>query len=951
MRIISRFCSLLLLASSALAQTASLRGVVRDETGAVVPGAKVTLSNPGGARSTTSDEQGVYSFTGLPTGEYKLIAAAPQLDMLVPVIITLAPGSQTLDLLVNVVSTTQKVTIQEAAPTISTDPSSNAGALVLRGTDLQALSDDPDDLASDLQALAGPSAGPNGGSVFVDGFSGGELPPKDSIREVRINQNPFSPEYDKLGFGRIEIFTKPGADHLRGTLDYNYATDAWNSRNPYSAEKAKLLLNELEGNIAGPINQRASFTFDGQRNTVDNGAITNGLTLDQKTFAIEPYFNSYTVPQRFTRGSPRVDYRLDDNNTLILRYSITDSDINGAGIGGFNSASLGYDYRYLNQTVQATDTAVLGSAVSDTRFQYYRSAVQRIADSSDPQIQVIGALNKGGSQVGQSSDTQNSFELQNFTALTHGAHLWKWGVRLRGYTEDSVAPNNFNGTFTFNSIQTYQLTLQLQQLGHSPAQIRAAGGGAAQFNLNAGTKELALHQEDIGAYVGDDWRVRPNLTLSAGLRWETQTNIHDWTDFAPRLAIAWAPTASARRSRPGTVFRAGFGTFYDRFPLANVLTARRYNGSLQQQYVVINPDFFPSIPPSADLQASPQVIQELSGTLRAPYIIQSSATVERQLPANTTVAVTYSNSHGLHMLRSEDVNAPLPGTYIHGVPGSGTFPLGKPSPVFVMQSSGLYNQNQLIVNVNSRVNPALSLFGFYVLNHARSNTDGLGTYPANPYDFTGEYGPAATDTRHRATIGGSVNTRWNIRLSPFVTLQSGVPFDITAGSDLYGTTLFNGRPGFASPGVGIDTAYGWLDPNPTPDERLVPRNYGRGPAQVAVNLRLSKTFGFGAERGESAKRTNSSGQLPAGSAANPNLASGRGLGSIIAAPTTSHRYNVSISMAARNVLNHTNPGPIIGAITSPLFGQANQIAGSLNGEGFSENADNRRLELQMRFTF
>ncbi len=955
MRILRNLYLFAALAMAARAQTASLRGQVTDETGAVVPGATVTLTGPDSrVQATTSGNQGSYLFTGIAPGDYRVNASAPQLAMPRPAAVTLQSGIQTLNLIVNVVSTTQKVTIQESAgPAVSTDPSSNAGALVLRGTDLQALSDDPDDLASDLQALAGPSAGPNGGAVFVDGFSGGELPAKDSIREVRINQNPFSPEYDTLGLGRIEVFTKPGADRYRGTLDYNVATDAWNSRNPYSAEKAKLLLNELEGNVAGPINQRASFTFDGQRNTVDNGAIINALALDPRTLAIQPYFSSYTVPQRFLRGSPRVDYRLNDNNTLILRYSITDSDINGAGIGGFDLASRGYDFGYRNQTVQATETAVLGSAVNDTRFQYFRSALHRNALSSDPEVQVMGAFNEGGSQVGQSFDTQNSFELQNSTAWTHGAHLWKWGVRLRGYTEDNVFPNNFNGTFIFNSIQTYQQTLALQQAGYTPAQIRAAGGGAAQFSIGAGAQALAVHQEDLGAYIGDDWRIRPNLTLSAGLRWETQTNIHDWSDFAPRLAVSWAPAASGKNPSPKTVFRAGFGTFYDRFPLADVLNARRYNGVLQQQFVVTNPDFFPAIPPLTDFQASPQVLQGLSGTLRAPYILQSSATVERQLPANTTLAVTYSNSHGLHMLRSGDINAPLPGTYIRGVQGGGVFPLGESNPVFLMESAGLYNQNQLIVNVNSRVNEAFSLFGFYVFNHAMSNTDGLNTFPANPYNFAGEYGPAATDVRHRATVGGSINTRWNIRLSPFVTIQSGPPFDITAGSDLYGTTLFNGRPGFANdpsrPGL-IQTSYGLLDPNPTPEERLVPRNYGRGPGLIAVNLRLSKTFGFGGERGASAKRSNG-GQLPSGSASNPNLASGRGLGSVIAAPSTSHRYNVSISLAARNVLNHTNPGPIIGDITSPLFGQANQTAGNVNGEGFSENSDNRRLELQMRFTF
>src|SRR6201999_84566 len=157
-----------------------------------------------------------------------------------------------------------------AGPAVSVDPSQNAGALVLRGTDLQALSDDPDDLQADLQALAGPSAGPSGGQIYIDGFTGGTLPSKDSIREIRINQNPFSPEYDKLGYGRIEIFTKPGSDHLHGTIGYNLGTRIWNGRNPYAAEKAPFLLQEFENSVSGPLNKHTSFTLDLERHMVDN---------------------------------------------------------------------------------------------------------------------------------------------------------------------------------------------------------------------------------------------------------------------------------------------------------------------------------------------------------------------------------------------------------------------------------------------------------------------------------------------------------------------------------------------------------------------------------------------------------------------------------------------------------------------------------------------------------
>ncbi len=264
-----------------------------------------------------------------------------------------------------------------------------------------------------------------------------------------------------------------------------------------------------------------------------------------------------------------------------------------------------------------------------------------------------------------------------------------------------------------------------------------------------------------------------------------------------------------------------------------------------------------------------------------------------------------------------------------------------------MESSGLYNQNQVISNVNSKLNSGLSLFGFYVFNRAFSNTDGIGTFPSNPYTSAGEYGPAATDVHHRVTLGGSINLKWAVRISPFVVMQTGAPFDITAGNDLYGTTLFNARPGIATdpnkPGV-VQTSYGLLDPNPAPGERIVPRNFGRGPGQYNLNLRIAKVIGFGRER-------SSGGGRPGETTTPMQAATGRGLGGLIGTPTTSHRFNVSIGLSIRNLLNHTNPGPIIGNITSPYFGSANQIAGGQNGEGFYETANNRRLESQIKFTF
>ena len=229
----------LLIGLPLFAQTSGLHGKVTDASGALVPGASVTVTGQVGfIRTALAGNDGGYAFADLPPGSYTVQASAPQLVM-AAVKVSLKGGQQQLNLQLRVASAKQELTVQEnGGPTVSTEATSNASALVLTGSDLDALSDNPDDLAADLQALAGPSAGPNGGSIFIDGFSGGQLPPKDAIREIRINQNPFSAEYDKLGFGRIEIFTKPGSDKFRGLFQYNFANDFWNSRNPYGAQGA-----------------------------------------------------------------------------------------------------------------------------------------------------------------------------------------------------------------------------------------------------------------------------------------------------------------------------------------------------------------------------------------------------------------------------------------------------------------------------------------------------------------------------------------------------------------------------------------------------------------------------------------------------------------------------------------------------------------------------------------
>jgi Carboxypeptidase regulatory-like domain len=1003
-----------------------VHGVVTDESGALVPGAKVTVSNAAGPVKTgTAGNDGSYSINGIPSGQYSVVATSPGLQQAQPFAVDLsASPNATANIQLQVAAEKQEVTVQEnAGPQVSVDPSQNAGALVLRGTDLQALSDDPDDLQADLQALAGPSAGPSGGQIYIDGFTGGTLPSKDSIREIRINQNPFSPEYDKLGYGRIEILTKPGTDKLHGNINADFGDAIWDARNPYAAAKAPFSQRNFGGSLSGALGKKASFFLDVQDRDIDNGNIINGFTVNPSSFLVSPYNSVFVAPQNRFRISPRIDYQLSKNNTLTMRYGYTRNDLDNQGVGNLSLLTTGYHALNTDHTVQLIETAVLSTKViNETHFQLYHTNSVEMETSELPGITVAGAFNGGGAQIGKYSDTENHYELQNYTTISGGAHTWKFGVRVRAVTVNNFSPTNFGGNYNFyggygleptdgvysatpavtgcdatnpnpacgtlQSIQVYQLTLFLQSLHYTPGQIQQLGGGPSQFNVNTGSPLVNVNTADVGAFLGDDWRVKPNLTLSLGLRFETQTQIHDWHDWAPRVGFAWAPGQSKNNPRPATVFRGGFGIFYDRVSQTVLETADRYNGILQQQYVITqsatNPIPFdpttPGIPAGLLLPPqSAQTIELLDSQLHAPYILQEAMTVERQLPKNTTISESYVNSHGLHELRSADINAPLLGTYTG--PGTGVYPLyGQylTDPVLLMQSSGLFNQWQLITNVRSQLNKRVSLNGFYMYGRAYSNTDGVGTLPANPYSMDGEYGPSALDQRNRVFVGGTITGPWNLLLAPFFNANSGAPFNITTGTDPYGDTLFNERPGIVSgctladttcastPGA-VRTAYGWLNPNPTPGETILPRNFGRSPGSISLNFRIAKTFGFGGSRESANRPRNNGGDFGGGGGGGgggrggPGGGPGGGFGGgpgggpggffrgLGGGTNTGQRYNLTFSVQARNLLNHVNPGPINGIVTSPLFDESNNLSGGVGA--FAQSGLNRRIDLQARFTF
>src|SRR5437660_7167137 len=235
--------------SSAQAPAGTLRGQCTDPSGAVIGSAKVTASAQSGARRVVNtDAAGNFEIADLPAGRYSVTVAARGFTTLVKDVQVTSGQTEQFNIPLEIEVEKEKIEVQgEEGAQVQVNPANNASGIVISGKDLEALPDDPDELEQDLQALAGPSAGPNGGQIYIDGFPGGQLPPKSSIREIRINQNPFSAEYDKVGYGRIEIFTKPGTDKFHGQFSVVGNSSALNSRNPYPPRVAAVLLGHLHG--------------------------------------------------------------------------------------------------------------------------------------------------------------------------------------------------------------------------------------------------------------------------------------------------------------------------------------------------------------------------------------------------------------------------------------------------------------------------------------------------------------------------------------------------------------------------------------------------------------------------------------------------------------------------------------------------------------------------------
>jgi hypothetical protein len=994
----------------------TLHGHITDPTGALIPGASVTVSTASDGKmkgSATADSGGSYSVRGLPAGNYVIQANFQGFAPFVSTPIQLTNGqSKNIDIKMAVeTADVQVVVTDEGAPTVSTDAGSNASALVLKGDDLNALSDDPDELSSELTALAGPAAGPNGGQIYIDGFTGGQLPPKSAIREIRINQNPFSAEYDRLGYGRIEILTKPGTDTLHGRGFVQGNDDSFNTGNPFTKVLPSYHSVLYNGTVSGAMSKWSSWFFSVEQRNNQNASIYTATTavLGSGGYVPQSVSGGIFSPATHTEVSPRIDLQLGAKNTLTLRYQFfrnnLDSVLNGSGT---SLPTLAYNSDTIEHTIQMSDSQIINDhIVNETRFQYLRDLSTITPASTTPQISVPSYFSGGGNGNNQNEhDHTDHLELQNITTMTLGPQAIKFGTRLRDNLDTNTTTDFFNGSFSFPSFNAYLDTLNGLAAGQTVAEIAAACP-----TLNACTpNKLTYYQGaynaqgnvfDAALFFQDDWKVNKNLTLSGGVRWESQNHISDHSDWAPRAAFAYALDGHKKGTITKTVLRGGYGFFYDRLTIGTLMSAERYDGKpgSQQQIVINQPTCFDSdslaaalAQPGSNCAATTgeQQINVISPRYQSPVHEQLGVSLERQATKTATVTLTYLHTLGVHQVATINSNAYLPETgsfppFYNSTTGPtpGVRPNPNFGPIDETFPEAIYKQNQLIVNVNARISPRLSLSGFYTAQWANSDT---GT-ASNSYYIMQDYGRATFVSRNQALLFANYSGPWGLSFNPFLSVQSGRPYDIATANDMTGDNFIGqDRPTYATtasdPNYVVPTSFGNLNTMPVAGETVIPANLGNGPAAVAVNLRLSRAWGIGPEvESSGGPRRGGGGQGggpgggfggigggPGGGGGGGGRGGGGGGfggggfggggGGRGGMSNTGRKYSLTFSAQALNLFNNIDYGTPSGILTPAknsageiepggLFGQSTSLAGGV----FSSGSAARRIFVMVAFQF
>ncbi len=862
-------------------KTAVASGQVLDASGAAVVGATVTIS--GRAEALHTDGQGRFSTACLPFGSYMADVDAASFEAAVSPL-RVGPGARPFMVHLQPQTVQAEVTAVAEGGVSSEDV---AGSRTLETNEIAQLADDPDEFSRQLQVLAAAAGGaPGQAIVTVDGFqNGGQIPPKSAIAFIRINPDLFSAEYARPPYqgGRVEIYTKPGQSNLHGALFTTQSGQYVNARDPFSPSRAAIGKQRYGAELSGPIvKNRSDFALALEHRQISQFAVVDAVTLDT---AGNPQNISANVaaPQSLWEGSARFGLMLNAKNNLTASYTANVSELANQGVGGTVLAEAGYNSVQSEQVLHASNLATVSAhLVHETRIGYTWRYRTDTPNSLAPSLQVAGAFTGGGASTGYMRSHERDLELDDDILYSHGKHSLKAGVELVDASIHDALPSDFNGTYVFgggvapsaNGAATSAVLTGLQQ--YQLALRNQPGGTPTQFQVATGTAAVSINQLQAVLYAQDQWKLRPRLQLSLGLRWAMQNAPNTIGNVGPRLGVAWSPDRKQK-----TVFHARTGLFYGTVDAQTTLTDLQLNGTVQRQLQINNPAYNASFLQGAALPAGTSTIT----TLRAPLpalsqtpSLQSHLGVEHDFPKHWHAQVNLYLVHGWDLLRSRDINSPL------GTSPSDPRPLEPNTNLYQFQQTGRIGGNVLFAGVDQHSLKHLQIFAGYIRMDLRGDADSATEFPQSSYSDAGEIARPTWEATHHLIAFANYSLPRATSLSMQFDAASGVPYNVTTGFDNNGDGVFNDRPVFsnASCAIAYCTQFGALTPTGT--GTTLGRNAGTLPWNVHLDANLSHGFTLPHKPGKE--------------------------------PQT-----LAANIRSTNLLNHTNVTAVGGVLGSPFFGQ------------------------------
>ena len=923
--------------SAQVTSSTQVKGRVMDSTGSILLGVQIKVY-----RGDKVVKEGTTAATGdfeipLEAGEYKLELTAPDFEKYTEVV-NVTPGMGPLSITMLLAQITQNVEVNTDRNEISIDPDSSLNTTVLDKEFIETLPDDEDELATYLQQIAGSRGGTGGGGNFViDGFGGGRVPPKDQIQEIRINNNPFSSEFSGVGYGRVEIITKPGTGDYRGNLNFEFRDESLNARNPFSPTRPPSQMRNFNSNFSGPI-IRNKLTLNLNARHLDN---ENSDTIRAILPGGEQLSQAVVIPNQNRRLEGRSQLALTANNTMYMNFNLLKTDATNQGVGNFNLESRASERHNRSTDLQFREVAILTkSTVHEVRFAYSHDRAQTTPKTTAIAINVLDSFFGGGSQ-NRSWNNNRDTEFGNLLMYSGKKWTLKTGFQSMYRIRHSLSENNFVGTFTFSSLNC-RIPNPVDPKD-DPCAGAYSAGRPTTFSRTQGDPRLDVNQFEYGTFFQSDWKMTQKFNLSLGARYEGQTNISDHNNIDPRMGFAYQLAKTA-------ALRGGAGVFHQRFDENTVEQLLRLDGTRQEQIVIRYPTFCLDLTclnfSGMGTSNTPPSLRVRAPELVTPYNINTSLSLEKSLPKGLGLTFSWDVTRGVHLYRSRNLNAPLPGAPLNPArPGTFLPPDPTKGNINQLESTGTSLSNNYTIGFRQQIRNKwnLNLFGNYTLGYNNSDTDNAFNTPADNYNLRGEWGRSGQDTRHRFFTGTNFRLPWGVNVNTNVNWSSSRPYNITTGLDNNGDTVLNDRPeglkrnSGKGPGLfNMNMGFQKTVILKSPEKPTIPANNGANP--FASSFAEPQRGGGGGFPGGGGDFGGQRGNIPGGQRGAGQRGQG-GRGPDGGGFNQQRGPSVTFRIQVQNVLNNQQLNSYSGVMTSPFFGKANSARNP------------RQVEAGLRFNF